>query len=189
MKIRVVGFDPSLRNWGIAKGSLDLLSDQLEIEKLEVSKPILQKKKQVRQNSLDLEAAYQHCHNIMPYLQDADALFVEIPVGSQSARSMASYGICIGILGAVRTNMPLYQVTPTEVKLAATGKKTASKKDMIEYATQSFPSAPWPTYKKNGQTLITEATAEHMADAIVCIEAGLKLPEFQMYKSALLKAK
>ncbi len=178
--LRVLGFDPSLNNWGIAAGLLDLDTRGITINYLAVTKPVLPKGKQVRQNSKDLEAAHQLAEKALATIPDAQAIFVEVPVGSQSARAMASYGICIGILGALRAQgIPFFEVTPTEVKLAAVGDKKATKRQMIDWAVAEHPSAPWPYYKKNGQQLITESSAEHMADACAAIKAGIELAEFQ----------
>lgn len=181
--LQVVGFDPSLNNWGIAKGVMTPgigKNSRIEITSLEVVCPILPTGKQVRQNSSDLEAAKQLTERALAAVQGAQAIFVEVPVGSQSARAMASYGICVGILGALRaTGIPFYEVTPTEVKLAGPGKKTATKQEMIKWATTQYPSAPWPTYRQKGEILISEAKAEHMADAIAAIHAGAATNAFQ----------
>ncbi len=100
------------------------------------------------------------------------------------ARAMASYGICAGILGALRTQgVPLYELTPTEVKLAAGQKKDASKKQMIAWATQLHPEAKWPTYKSNGKVVLSEAKAEHQADAVAAIYAGIASNSFQQLLS------
>ena len=177
----VVGFDPSLRNWGIAKGVLIPGSSlQLKIDAVDVIQPVLPKGKQVRQNSIDLEAAKQLCDAAWKAAQGAQAIFVEVPVGSQSARAMASYGICVGVLGALRTSgVPFFEVTPTEVKLASHGSKTATKAEMIAWACNTHPEANWPTYQSNGNTHISEAKAEHMADAIAAIYAGIACNSFQ----------
>jgi hypothetical protein len=179
--IRVVGFDPSLRNWGISKGVLTPgLVSRLHIEEVSVINPELPTGKQVRQNSLDLESAKQLCAAALSAAKGAQAIFVEVPVGSQSARAMASYGICVGVLGALRaTGIPFFEVTPTEVKMASVGKKTATKNDMILWATKKHPEANWPTYKHKGEEVISEAKAEHMADATAAIYAGLACNSFQ----------
>ena len=177
----VVGFDPSLRNWGIAKGVLfPSQKMQLRIDWLDVIQPVLPTGKQVRQNSVDLESAKQLCEGAWKAAQGAHAIFVEVPVGSQSARAMASYGICVGVLGALRTSgVPFFEVTPTEVKLASAGKKTATKAEMIEWGVKQHPEAQWPTYLSNGTMKISEAKAEHMADAIAAIYAGIACNSFQ----------
>lgn len=179
--IRVVGFDPSLRNWGISKGILvPGTVSQLRIEEVDVINPELPTGKQVRQNSLDLESAKQLCAAALSAAKGAQAIFVEVPVGSQSARAMASYGICVGVLGALRaTGIPFFEVTPTEVKMASTGKKTATKQEMIQWAMATHPEANWPRYKQNGVVKVSEAKAEHMADATAAIYAGLACNSFQ----------
>lgn len=86
----------------------------------------------------------------------------------------------MGVLGALRANgIPFFEVTPTEVKLAAVGNKTATKQDMIKWAMESHPEANWPTYKQNGKVMVSEAKAEHMADAIAAIYAGIRCNSFQ----------
>jgi Holliday junction resolvasome RuvABC endonuclease subunit len=179
-RIKVVGQDPSLRNWGLAVGYYDLETKKLEIDYLDITNPVLPTGKQVRQNSTDLESALQLYSGAADVTIGAHAVFVEVPVGSQSARAMASYGICVGVLGALRANgIPFFEVTPTEVKLAGPGNKTATKQEMIKWAMTSHPEANWPTYKQNGVAQVSEAKAEHMADAIAAIYAGLACNAFK----------
>jgi|TARA_B110000037_G_scaffold89142_1_gene105542 Holliday junction resolvasome RuvABC endonuclease subunit len=178
--LEVVGFDPSLRNWGIATGEYCLDNARLQITGLAVTKPVLPKGKQVRQNSKDLDASFQLAEGALSAAQGADAIFVEVPVGSQSSRAMASYGMCNGILGALRAfGIPFFEVTPTEVKLISVGDKKATKQEMISWATSKHPEAPWPTKKVKGGVSIVEGTAEHMADAVAAIYAGLATSEFK----------
>lgn len=177
--IRVVGFDPSLRNWGVATGSIDMDRGVLVLDHVDVIQPLLSTGKQVRQNSLDLEAANQLASRALAYAKGAQAIFVEVPVGSQSARAMASYGICVGVLGALRaTGIPFFEVTPTEVKLI-TKDRNATKLDMIEWAMTQHPEAPWPMFKQNGVVQVSQAKAEHMADATAAIYAGVRTTSFK----------
>lgn len=179
-RIRVVGFDPSLRNWGMASGWFYPDNGDLQIQKVDVTQPVLSTSKQVRQNSDDLESAFQLYKAAKDFAFDAQAVFVEVPVGSQSARAMASYGICIGVLGGLRAaGIPFFELTPTEVKMAAVGSKTATKQQMIDWAVKTQPQANWPGYTKNGERLISAAKGEHMADAIAAIQAGVNSVPFQ----------
>jgi Holliday junction resolvasome RuvABC endonuclease subunit len=180
MLIKVAGLDPSLRNWGSSTGVYDTQTKKLIVHQLGVINPELPTGKQVRQNSLDLESAKQLCEGTLRVVQGAQAIFVEVPVGSQSARAMASYGICCGVLGALRaTNIPFFEVTPSEVKMASYGTKTATKQNMIQWAMEQHPEAPWPMYKQKGVAIVSEAKAEHMADATAAIYAGLSSNLFQ----------
>ena len=179
-ELRVVGFDPSLRNWGIACGMYDPATGHLKVRHLDVIQPVLPKRKTVRQNSTDLESAHQLYAQAVEIAQQADAVFVEVPVGSQSARAMASYGICVGVLGGLRAaGIPFFEVTPLEVKMATVGKKTASKAEMIEWATSQQPGGTWPYEIRKGQQRIIESKAEHMADAIGAIVAGIETIPFK----------
>lgn len=178
--IRVVGFDPAMRNWGIAIGTLSKDASFLRIHEVATTQPVLSKSKQVRQNSLDLESAKQLCAAAITAAKGAQAIFVEVPVGSQSARAMASYGICVGILGALRAGgIPFFEVSPLEVKLAGPGYKKATKQDMIQWAMDKHPEANWPMCMEHGKECVSEAKAEHMADAVATIYAGLSSNTFQ----------
>lgn len=175
MKIPVVGFDPSLTHWGIAAGQLDLATGYLDNLELTLIEPDRLKGKQVRQNSKDLHEAEQLAKAAIEAARAAKAVFVEVPVGSQSARAMASYGVSVGILGAILAeSVPLIEVSPTELKLGFTGCKNATKQQMIDRAVSLYPEANFP---KHGGRIV--AKAEHVADAIAAIHAGVNTPLFQ----------
>lgn len=172
--------DPSLNNWGIASGTYDTETQQLSIDDLHVICPSYQTGKQVRKNTKDIERAESLCGNAYPFMSGATLVFVEAPVGSQSARAMASYGICVGVIGSLKTSgIPFIEVMPNEVKLATVGKKTATKAEIIDRAMKLYPTAPWPMKKVKGVSSVIAGTAEHMADAIGAIEAGIKTNSFK----------
>lgn len=181
--MRLVGFDPSLRHWGIAKVETD---DQgvPTVLGLQVLEPVVHTGKQVRQNSQDLDAAEQLYTGALLAAKHAHAVFVEVPVGSQSAAAMKSYGVCIGVLAGLRAvGIPFFLVTADEVKLAGHGTKTATKKQMIEWAVARHPEANWPRYMRKGVQSISESQAEHMADALAAIYAGCRLQEFKRLRA------
>lgn len=182
--VRVVGFDPSMRNWGVARGVLtpgDAHGDPIvTIHSLDVIKTESEKTKSVRQNSHDLDAAEMLAKGAIEAAKGAQAIFVEVPVASQSARAALSCGLCIGVLGALRAmGIPFFEVSPNEVKLIAWGKKTATKDEMIQWAMKNHPSAPWPMQTKAGVTTVVASTAEHMADAVAAIHAGIASKSFK----------
>ena len=175
MQIPVLGLDPSLRHWGMAEAILCLDTGVLSTPVLSLVEPKDLVGKQVRQNSTDLWLAEQLTTGVMPLAQRAKCIFVECPVGSQSARAMASYGICIGVLGAIRsTGIPLIEVYSGEVKRVFTGKKDASKELMIRTAMTLYPEAVFPMHRGG-----VANKAEHVADAIASIHAGVQTPVFQ----------
>lgn len=172
-EVQVVGFDPSLQNWGIVHAALNLESGALRITKMQLVETEPGKDgKTVRKNSDDIRRAAVLSHAVLVACEGALCAFVEVPVGSQSARAMASYGICVGILGGI--DIPMIQVMPTEVKVAAINCKTASKEEMIAWATKLHPEAQWLT--RGGKMV---AKNEHLADAVGAIYAGMRTPEFQ----------
>lgn len=174
MRIPVAGFDPSLTHWGIAETILDLKTGVPDTPTLTLIEPDRLKNKQVRQNSMDLHEAEQLAKAALQVARRSKAIFVEVPVGSQSARAMASYGICVGILGTLRAEgIPLIEVTPIEVKMALAGIKTATKAQMIKAAMDFYPEAEFPQH--NGRIV---NKAEHVADAIGTIHAGVRTPMF-----------
>lgn len=176
----VAGLDPSLRNFGMVKGNLDPTTGHLELTELLLQETsTLPKNKVVRKNSEDLNRARVLYQALISFLTDVDMVFVEIPVGSQSSRAMASYGICIGLIATISTAM--IQVTPTEVKVAATGSKTASKDHMIQWAITTYPDAEW---LRRGNSFLNKN--EHLADATAAIHAGITTDEFKQARSLLL---
>ena len=182
-KIRVCGFDPSMRNWGMAVADLDLRSGLLDVPTLSIIQPRDEKSKQVRKNSKDLALAKQLFEGAYDTAKSCKVVFVEVPVGSQSARAMASYGVCVGVLGSLAgLGITIIEVSPEENKKALTGIKHATKEAMISAAMAEYPTANWPRQERNGATFKKgdlKAEAEHVADAIGAIHAGCATPTFQ----------
>lgn len=175
MKIPVLGMDPSLSNWGLAASELCLDTGILDTPRLTLVRPKKMKGKQIRNNSQDLHRAQHLSQEVFAQARKAKAIFVEVPVGSQSARAMASYGICVGILSALRAEgIEFIEVTPTEVKETFTGLQTATKRQMIDKAVELYPDADFPLHKGE-----VANTAEHLADAIAAIHAGVHTPSFK----------
>lgn len=166
--------DPSLANWGLASAELDLIQGTMSVPQLQVIQPEGLKSKQVRVNSEDLHKVEQIARVVLPAAQAAKIVFAEVPVGSQSARAMASYGICIGVIAVLKSlGIEIIEVTASEVKKAMTGRKSASKQEMIDAAFKVYPTANW-SYHRGALA----AKNEHMADAIGAIHAGVNTPMF-----------
>jgi len=185
-KINVLGIDPSLRNFGFAHASIDLETFDVELKRVELaSPPTVAKavKKAVRVNSDDLRRARFLFAALQKNIKGNQIAIVEVPVGSQSARSMASYGICVGVLASC--NIPIIEVTPSEVKMSACGDKQATKADMIAWAKATHPNANWLTRKSKGEVVLTNNN-EHLADATAAIYAGAVTEQFNM-AAALMK--
>lgn len=184
MKIPVVGMDPSLTNWGIAEAELDMDNGWLSTPKLSVIQPRDDKhsKKQVRRNSLDLLRAEELATEAMAVAKRSRIIFVEVPHGGMSVRSNMSRGVVLGVLGSLKANgHQIIEVSATENKKVFTGNKNASKQEMIDQALETYPNANWP---KHAGT-ISLSKAEHLADAIAAIHAGVLTPMFQQVMSLL----
>lgn len=176
MIIPVLGMDPSLTNWGLAEASLDLSSGMLSVPQLTLIQPKDLEGKQIRVNSNDLHRATQLADPVIAACKRAKAIFVEVPVGSQSARAMASYGICVGVLAAVRAlGIQIIEVTALDTKLVFTGNRNATKRQMIDRVAELYPTANFPPLHKGK---LPDKT-EHLADAVASIHSGVRTPVFQ----------
>lgn len=176
MKIKLIGMDISMRNFGFAKATLDTDTMEVFINELvlaETKAADKATKKKVRQNCLDLDDAKQMQQAMVKECAGSAFAMIEVPVGSQSARAMMSCGLCIGIISSCPTS--IIPVTPTEVKKAGFGVSSATKEEMIEWAVAKHPEANWLRVKATGKLLNKN---EHLADAVACIYAGINTPEF-----------
>lgn len=171
MKVRVVGLDPSLRSWGICRAELDVDTLVVDVMDFRLIETVAENSKQTRKNSDDIRRAQVLTAGLHAACPAAVVAFCEVPVGSQSARAMASYGLCVGVLGGCP--VPLIELTPYEVKIAAVGFKTADKAEMIDWAMTKHPKAPW--LMRGGKPV---AKNEHLADALATIYAGVQTAQF-----------
>lgn len=178
LRIRVAGVDPALKNMGIARASLLLVPapyngmqpHKIEVDSLDLIQTDKQTTKVVRQNSDDLRRCRDLAAGVRS-LTDVRFVFAEIPVGAQSARAAFSFGVATAVMAFCP--VPLIQVQPNETKLATVGTKTASKQEMIEWAVETYPNAPWLMHR--GKPKLDN---EHLADACAIIHAGVKTDEF-----------
>lgn len=188
----VMGFDPSMRNWGVCEGHVDLDTLSVEISQLEVyqaEKQSKEKKKQVRTSSIDFDRSQDIFKSVMKQVRafKPQCLFVEMPHGSQSASAMKSYGMCIGVLGSIAqaSGIPLIQVSESENKKAMELKKGATKQDMIDAVRKLHPGVNWRTRKLKGKLEFVEGWNEHAADAVGAVYAGLESNEFMFIRNQL----
>jgi Holliday junction resolvasome RuvABC endonuclease subunit len=184
-KIRVAGIDPSLRNMGVAHMTYDLITGEMAVTALHLIQTEKTKHKVVRQNSDDLRRAQELVQEFHRLTQNQTFVFAEIPSGGQSASAMKAFGIALGILASCP--VPLIQVQPAETKLAAVGTKTASKQEMIEWATETYPKAPWLRLRDKPDGKILNDN-EHLADAVAVVHAGVRTDEFKRLAAFMTRA-
>ena len=192
--ITMLGIDPSISNTGYAIGEIDIrlmtLTRILKVGLIESKAG--QEGKKVRKSSEDVARARAIAEELRDEIaaHNIKVAVAEVPSGAQSARAALSNGVCIGLLASLP--IPLFEVNPTEVKLASAGHKTADKEDIVRWAVQQFgPNLDWPIGRQNDWEIpyagkFVTKKAEHPADACAAIAAGVRTPEFKKLAGMLL---
>lgn len=172
--LKVVGLDPSLRNWGIAICDVPIDTGIPRVVDLQTIHTEPQSKGcKIPKSTWDIQSAFTLYEGVYSAVIDADIVCVEVPYGSQDVKAAVGRGICLGILGSLFSNKLIF-VTPQSVKKII-GKKDATKAESVALAVQKHPEAPWPVWK--GKVSVTKA--EHQADALHAIYAGAQTKEFK----------
>lgn len=180
--ILTAGLDGSMKNFGVARILIDLPSMKMSIDDLILTSTEKDKKKQVRASSDLYRRAKEINRGVHKAIEGCAVCFAEIPSGGQSYDAVMGFGITIGTYGSIR--IPLIEVSPAETKMATVGTKVASKQEMIEWAFETYPDAPWLLTKRAGKMVPTLAN-EHLADACAVTHAGILTPQFQQVAAIL----
>lgn len=165
-----VAIDCSLNNVGLSiweNGVLQQLK-LLRNDKVKYPKKVL--KSEILANKIQ---------NIFNFLDEnvflsTDVVFIEKPSGSQDSNGMVNYAIEIAIYSYLKNKgLEVQWVKVNDVKRVLTGKKDATKQEMIEKAHYMFPHTlnlayDWLT-DKNGKLYKYN---EHLADSIAIYLAG-----------------
>lgn len=179
-KIRFAALDGSLRNFGIAKMEIDTDTNELSVVDLILIKTEPGKGKQVRASSDNLRRCQEIALGVREATKDCATAFYEVPSGGQDYKSVLGFGMVIGIYASL--TIPGCEVSPSETKMAAVGTRTASKEEMVEWAVEKYPSAPWRRQKQNGAKFKKGdlmSDNEHLADGIGIAHAGILTPQFK----------
>jgi len=184
MEIRFAAIDPSMRNCGIAFGTYNLGDNTYIVSSIHLIQTFPSKDKKVRKSSLDYETCREMYCKMHALLDDWEPqiVFAEMPTGSKSASGMKSYGISLMLLGTI--GVPVIQVSPQEVKVAAVDSKNASKDTMIKWAVKKWPTLQWLRRTVKGEDTLLNKN-EHMADACAAIEAGMRTDQWNQLLSVL----
>lgn len=182
--MKVLAIDPSFTNTGwciarydLAERSVDILEGGLiSTEKAAV--------KTIRRSSDDLRRAKEISRALSKRAEQVDMVFAEIPTGTQSARASWALGIALGCLANVALRSPMIEITPTMTKLAATGRKDATKEEIITWAIAKYPHLPWIKGRKG-----ISPRNEHMADSVGVLHAGFDHEDFWEYCAIFAKAR
>lgn len=173
--MKYLAIDSSLAHTGIAIGEI-LPDGSFTVEAIDLHETEKTKNKQVRASSDTIKRCRETYEFLQGYIRNIKPaiIFVETPSGSQSASGMKSYGVTCQLIAALYPE-PI-EVTPDEVKVAALNSKTASKRDMINWAYNKYPELKGWEWNNKG---ILQDKNEHMADAIAIVHAGVQTPEFK----------
>jgi hypothetical protein len=182
--VKILAVDPALRNLGFARIVLSTEGGAMSVEGLRLVQTENGAGKTVRKNSDDIRRAAEAWEAMCQEADWADLVAAEIPSGTQSARGAMSNGISLGLLAALGRLKPLIQVSAAEAKRVATGRRTASKDEMIAWATNLYPHAPWLKRKLKGEVRLLDAN-EHLADAVAIGMAATHTVEFRSALSML----
>lgn len=157
--------DPSLRFTGVALGYVE--DGRVTVEAVHLIETEKTTAKTVRKNSDDLRCARLVIDELQELRRQHNPVvtIVEVPHGSQTARSSWTLGIMLGIIAGFP--VPVVELTAVEVKKAFAGSKTASKDQMIELATTQYPELAW--LRHGGRLTLKN---EHLADAVAILHTG-----------------
>jgi Holliday junction resolvasome RuvABC endonuclease subunit len=139
--MKAVAIDPSLSNTCLT--AFDVFGDRLIVIDSVTITTEKNPNKKIRASSDLIERCVDLYRGSKQFIERyvPDIIFAETPSGSQSASGMKNYGVSCFLLASLPDRC--LEVTPQEVKLASVGRKNASKKEMIEWAYEKHPEAPW----------------------------------------------
>lgn len=169
--IPFVSIDASLANVGVAAGFID--GKDVRVSEVSLLSTKKSSNKQVRASSDTIARCQAISSFVKAWIEKhrPKFIFIETPSGSQNSSGMKSYGVVCMLAGSLP--IPPVQVTPNEVKMAATGSKTSSKQEMIDWAIGLYPDLGW--YYSRGSL---QKKNEHIADAIAVAHAGILTNEY-----------
>lgn len=187
MIIKAVGIDAAFANMGFAQVTIDTQrlsngsadNEIIVCKHLQLTSTAPEDQKVVRKSSDRLRRAQELREALDLQCMGNTFAFVEIPSGTQNANAAFGLGIAVGVLASCP--IPIVECNPMEVKAAVAGmrvKKGATKAEVIKWAVERWPAAPWLRVRGNKNGALVGAN-EHLADALATVVAGIKTPEFK----------
>lgn len=164
--MKFISVDPSMSNTALVFGEIVdgniVPVDYLLLQTTSAAKKGAKMSDLVRRAELILGSIISFKDVYKPFI-----CFAELPSGSQSQSASVGIGISVSIIGLLN---PRTEVTPVEVKRIV-GLGAISKKEVMAYCLEKYPTFPFEK-KKDGS--LVEGRMEHVCDALVIAEAGLK---------------
>lgn len=181
----MMGVDPGFRNTGFAIAKVQARSSVIK-HVIAVGLINTEGRTDVRISSDKYRRACELSHRLQ-YVADhykVDVIACEFSSRSATKYARFDFGVMCGVIAGL--GMPLFEVSPQQVKQAATGSRTASKKEVIEWALEATRQCrgSWPTtHVPNKMGLMFKGRmvasyAEHLADALAAIQACIQTPEW-----------
>lgn len=172
--MNIVAIDPSFRNMAFVFATLegdiqDIVVDGYHLEQT-------QRASEGSRREDDWNTARKLADASRGLTEDADVVFIEQPVGSQSARSAWTLGITLGLMAAI--HKPVITLSARDVKRGFTGNTAATKPEMIARAEKLFPYVDFPKHKLQGRLRVNVGKSEHIADALATLYVGIRTKEF-----------
>lgn len=169
--VRVLGVDPGLANLGLAVLRLSSSSRSGTVELLRALKT---KPPQKRRRLLQADADADRLRYLLGCIRETmeehrpAVVVYEAPVGGRSARGVKSLAYVVGSLVTLcdERSLPLLSVSPTDVKVEATGIRNASKEAVVEAMRKRFPSDCWAD--------VLPSAVDHAADALAAAASALR---------------
>jgi Holliday junction resolvasome RuvABC endonuclease subunit len=177
MNPAVLALDPSFRNTGYVVFEIVGIAERI-LEQGLVKTEKNDKKRKVRASDQRVEQVQILINGLRDVIQrhKPKLIIAELPTsGGKSANAVASMAIAQTVCGAIAAyeDLPYEWVTPTENKKSLTGKKTASKEEMMQAAIKLYPHLKGVyTHTKGQYKGKLRNEFEHVADAIGAFEAA-----------------
>lgn len=185
----ILGMDPSIRNWGIVRTEI---SRKKEIKILEAvvihtsaeKRKISPADKKTKYRKEKIKAASDVYKNVellnrgrhiireaFSFIEQADFIFVELPVGAQSATACVNYGMCVGLFAAIaEIGIPYEVIRNNEIKKKAgygdSEIRPVEKDEIITYVRNAGYQDLFKNFKKGEH--------EHLADALMSVLVGVE---------------
>lgn len=183
--LRVLSFDPSLRNWGwvfLSVGN-ETDSDVLPLD----SGTIQVVSNEGKRNLALADRSEKLFSEVCSLIQrtSPDFIVAELPIGAQSANAMQSFVVCCTLIGILRAlGNTVHCVSPYAVKNVV-GIPHATKKEICNWVNNKFPKL----LAKHPNGSVNIAASEHIADAI-CVYLAFHSEDtlMQLKQSLMLTA-
>lgn len=184
--MHVVGLDISFRSTGVVSVTIGddnsaLLSScfVIETEKNSTSEKVSATVDNIRR----AQKIYRELHEFLSEAKP-DVIVVESQSWPRNSSSALKMALAWGAIAPLLEGIPLIEVSPQDIKMLATGSRSASKQDVQKGVLNLVPSSAWVKQVVASQ-IRTEGLQEHCYDALGAVLAAQRTEKYQLLRSAL----